>query len=1300
MRLQASLRVVFATLFFAFTLTVCAQQSLLDSPIANRPTPSRISQRIDDTRIVRLAGNTHPMARAEFDHGLTASSLPMERIVLVMRRSPEQEQALAAFNARQYDPQSPDFHHWLHAEEFGRLFGPSDADMAAVTGWLESHGFSIYEVSKSRVSLQFSGTAAQVQEAFHVEMHRYVVEGVEHIANDRDPAIPEALLPVVTGIASLHDFRHSHGTQGGDYVKRDLRTGKFTRLDPQPQSAKNPGAPVTKGPTLLKDNTRLIPKTTYVNQFDDSVEDLSPYDYATIYNIMPLWNSGITGTGVKIAIIGVSDVAPTDVALFRSTFGLPAAPLNTIHNGTDPGYDTTNGGQGENTLDVEMAGSSAPGATVELVVSASTATTGGDILSAVYITDNEVAPIMSGSYGECELALGSSQNSLYNQTWQQGATAGISIFESAGDEGSAACNNQNATPPTGDSMGLQVNGIASSPYVTAVGGTDLTWPFTPNVPLSTYWNVDNNSVYGNAKSYMPEMVWNSTCTNPALLNVISANGQPLKSTEELCNDAVNSDSYLVLISAGSGGVSQCTTPTGTTPATCAGGYAKPSWQKGVGVPADGKRDIPDVSTFASYGFKTQHTGIPSSQLLLCMASTSPDNSCTYNNPEYIIFQENGGTSAATPLTAGVMALVIQKTGQTQGLANPIFYQLAATENYANCNSSTVAASNSCIFNDITFGTNSQVCATGGPNCVTATAGDAVGTLAGYAAGTGYDLATGLGSINVTNLVNAWPKTTSGTSSATLTPTSVTFPSTTVGTTSATTEVVTLKNTGTASLTAAGANAITLTGANSTSFAASTTCSFPLAAGASCTITLSFDPTAAGTLTGTLSVVDSAGTQTAAITGTGAASSTTKLTVTPSSLNFPSTAVGSVSATQAITISNTGNTAITLSGVTFSGSGASSFIRLSTTCTNPLAAGASCNSYIEFQPTTAGALSATLSVNSNAPVVSLPVMGTGSAAGPQVTVTPGSLTFASTVVGSVSATQAITIKNTGGSAVTLSGVTFSGAGASSFLRTSTTCSNPLAVGASCNSYVEFHPTTTGTLSATLSVNSNAPVASIPVSGTGAAAGLTLTVTPGSLTFASTVVGTATATQAITIKNTGSSAITLSGVTFSGTGASSFTRTSTTCTNPLAAGASCNSYVQFQPTTTGALSATLSVNSNAPVASIPVSGTGAAAGLTLTVTPGTLTFPSTTVGVASATQAITIKNTGSSAITLSGVTFSGTGASSFIRTSTTCTNPLAAGASCTSYVEFTPTVTGALTATLAVNSNATGSPQTVAVSGTGK
>jgi subtilase family serine protease len=726
---------------------------------AGAQTVSRIVGQPDDGKLVRLVGNTHPMARPRYDRGRLDGGTSMERLVLLLKRSPEQEAALAAFNERQYQEGSADYHHWLHAEEFGKLYGPSDADIAKVKGWLEREGFIVDGVSKGRVTLEFSGTAANVEDAFHVEMHNYLVNGEKHVANDRDPSIPAALAPVVGGIASLNNFFPKPQHVLGKFVKRNLKTGEITDVNPDPNASKlsESGDQVA----TLKHGTGPVGEYGYVPTGGDyPKEDVTPYDFAAIYNLLPLWNAGTKGAGQTVAISGISDIVAKDVATFRSSFGLPATPVfETVHNGSDPGV--ISGDSTENTLDVEMSGAAAPSAQIILVVSASTKTTSGVQLSLSYIVDNETAPIMSASYGGCELAQGTTGNATFNSIYQQGATEGISIFESSGDQGSAGCSDSDTPGPNADQYGLQVNGLASSPYVTAVGGTDFTWSFITGGPAK-YWNTTNASNGSNAKGYIPETPWNSTCANPLVFTIFT-NG--FTSAEQFCNAAIGSnDEGLIVITGGSGGKSACTTSSGGFLDSCSGGYAKPTWQAGKGVPADGKRDLPDVSFFASAGFPD---GLIGSAILFCQSSSSPTSSCDYSDPDYIIYQEIGGTSASSPYMAGVMALVEEKAGGKQGLANPTFYSLATKQVNAGtqCNSASVASGNTCVFYDSTAGTNAQVCYTGDQNCTTKISGDELGILSGYATTAGYDQGIGLGSMNVTNLVNAWPTTAETTTSA-------------------------------------------------------------------------------------------------------------------------------------------------------------------------------------------------------------------------------------------------------------------------------------------------------------------------------------------------------------------------------------------------------------------------------------------------------------------------------------------------------------------------------------------------------
>jgi subtilase family serine protease len=830
--------------------------------------PSRVERRVAPDDTVFLPGNTHPMASPELDRGLVEADLALGPLRIVLNRSPEQERGLAAFMERQNDPSSPDYHHWLHADEFGRAYGPNDADIAAVTAWLKSNGLQGIQVAKGRTSIAFSGNAAQVQNAFRVQMHRYLVDGVLHVANDRDPQIPRALAPVVGGVFGLSDFRGSPQLARGQYVKHDLNSGVTVPLAPESSPPEGPASP------------GLAPELAFSNA-TGAREDVTPYDFATIYNVLPLWKETkpIIGTGVKIAIAGGSDIDLADVSTFRSAFGLPKNPPTIIHNGADQGVQND---EDENTLDVEMAGAAAPGADVMLVVTGPKA--GGYGESAVYIVENEIAPIMNMSYGQCELDLGTSGNLAFNGLFQQGAAEGISIFISSGDQGATACTRANPKATAVDKAGLQVNGYASSPYVTAVGGTDFIWNYITNGE-STFWTT-NAADGASARGYVPEQAWNNSCSDPLLLaNFNTSAGKPFANSEALCNGLARylNGFYKDLLNVwgGSGGYSHCTaTTTGSSGTTCnsGSGYAKPTWQSGTGVPADKKRDVPDLSLFSAawiLGPDLAGLGAPDfggSAILFCF--TGGSGSCGYNpnNPSEIIMQEVGGTSAASPYMAGVMALVIQQTGATQGLANAALYKLAAKDTLSTCNALNVVVGSGCVFHDVTSGSNAMPCevGTGEPLCVAENKGDSYGLSAGYAATTGYDLTTGLGSINAANLVKDWTSV-APTPKVSITPTTgLAFGASAVGATSAA-KLVTVKNVGSVAATLFEYGA-TIGGTGATSFLKSaTTCGATLAVGASCTIGVEFKPAAKGSLTATLSISDNAASatpQTVALSGTG------------------------------------------------------------------------------------------------------------------------------------------------------------------------------------------------------------------------------------------------------------------------------------------------------------------------------------------------------------------------------------------------------------------------------------------------
>jgi len=711
-----------------FRLCLAAATLLVVPVLASAQTANvqpRITAAIDERNLSTLKGNTHPLARPEFDRGAAPDSLPMERMLLVLKRGPDQEAALDALMEQQQDASSPNFHNWLTPAQFGQQFGPSDQDIQTITMWLQSHGFQIAKVSNGRTVIEFSGTAGQVQEAFHTAIHKYNVNGKEHWANSSDPQIPSALTSVVVGINTLHNFpRQPMHHVGGEFSKSNQT--------------------VTPGPSKsLITFGGLNCGVPGLNCYG-----LGPYDFATVYNVTPLWNATpthIDGTGQVIAVVGESDVTIQDIRNFRNIFGLPASDPQVILDGPDPGIQP--GDETESDLDLEWTGGVAKGATIDFVIAQTTSTSLGVDLAAQYIVDNNLAPVLSESYGICELFLGSAGNQFYNQLWQQAAAQGITALVATGDSGSGVCE-RNARTNGPAQFGLSVSGFSSTPYNIAVGGTD----FNDLTNVSTYWSPTNSVPPGapactpptvSAKSYIPETTWNDTCTNAVFGNLLGFS----PNAETNCNNPQIEANGFDIPEGGSGGKSNCINGVGQDPSSCTQGYAKPSWQTAL-TPHDSARDVPDVSMFAAVG------GPSGAFYLLCAADITSGgfSSCQASDPNthYI---EIGGTSASTPVFAGIMALVNQATGSRQGNANYVLYKLAAASG-ASCNSSNGAGTN-CVFYDTTDGTIAMPCAKGSPNCTVSNQADSVGILSGYATTTGYDLATGLGTVNANNLVNAW-----------------------------------------------------------------------------------------------------------------------------------------------------------------------------------------------------------------------------------------------------------------------------------------------------------------------------------------------------------------------------------------------------------------------------------------------------------------------------------------------------------------------------------------------------------------
>ena len=581
----------------------------LISALGLRAAPAdRISRPVESRNIRVVSGSLHKLAQPQFDQGSVDPDMRMDDVTIMFQPSASQQADLDRLLADQQNPSSPQFHKWLTPEEFGDRFGISSGDQSKVVAWLASQGLAIQRSGRGRNWVSFSGTSARVSRALHTSIHRFEVDGEIHFANTTDPEVPEALADIVGGFLGLNDFR-------------------------------------------LKSFAKPVP-----NLNSGSSHFLAPADFATIYNLGPLYQAGIDGTGQAIAVVGDSEIQITDIRAFRTRYGLPANdPRLVPYSSTSPGF---NGDQLEANLDLEWAGATAPRATIFYVY-------GPSVVSAIsFAVSASVAPILSISYGGCEVGFAPA---FFRSIGQQANAQGITILAASGDAGAAGCDRQASEPLA--TRGLSPSWPVSLPEVTGVGGTQFV------EGNGNYWAATNSPTFGSALSYIPEAAWNE------------------------------SDSF-GLASTG-GGVSQI--------------YSRPAWQTGPGVPNDNFRHVPDISLSAA------------------------------SHDAYFInyLGANGavaGTSASAPAMAGIVALLNQyqvSKGFLKlpglGNINPQLYRLAQSVPAA--------------FHDTPAGDNIVPCAQASPDCTT-------GKI-GYQAGPGYDMATGLGSVDANVLVTLWNSATKG-----------------------------------------------------------------------------------------------------------------------------------------------------------------------------------------------------------------------------------------------------------------------------------------------------------------------------------------------------------------------------------------------------------------------------------------------------------------------------------------------------------------------------------------------------------
>ena len=728
-RHSRSVALLFAVLALVFTFNVTSGAQVKRS---------LITEEIDQSRRITLTGNTRPEANAVNDRGAVQGAFPLNHIVLLLRRPAETEQSFRQYLDDLHDPATPTFHRWLTAAQQGQRFGPAQQDVNTIKAWLQSQGFVVNTIYDSGILIDFSGTAEQVSQAFHTEIHQLEVNGEHHIANMSDPEIPDALAPAIVGIVSLNDF---------------MPHPMLVNVKPLARSAKAGPSPDYTNPGCLQGT---------------SCYSVVPADLATIYNFPP-HVTGQMGEGRTIALIENSDVySRSDWQTFVNKFGLSAyhPVFQQVHPGPgciDPGI---NGADGEATLDAEWATAAAPAAHIKLASCSDALIFGGFLALQNLLQETPTPDVVSISYGAAESDLGVAYNAYIDSLYQTAGGAGVSVYVAAGDSGAAG--NDNHEPYA--IYGINVSGFASTPDNVAVGGTDFEDTYRHN--NRTYWNSSNDPLtYGSAKSYIPEIPWNDSCAS-SLLAKFWSNSTPLF----FCNHLNSLGQQLFLnTQAGSGGPSGCATGSPSTPGVVSGncaGYAKPWYQNGfLGVPSDGVRDLPDVSLFAA-------NGVWSHFYVYCFSDPTPNRGGAPCTGAPSGWSGAGGTSFAAPIWAGIQALLNQKINSLSG--NPVFvlYNLAKTDtNYGSghCDSNSPAGpSSSCIFYDVT--------PTGLPSGVTSDMDVPCSSLSGtlhncyqpggatlgvlstsntvlqpaYGTATGWDFATGIGTVNVQNLINNWP----------------------------------------------------------------------------------------------------------------------------------------------------------------------------------------------------------------------------------------------------------------------------------------------------------------------------------------------------------------------------------------------------------------------------------------------------------------------------------------------------------------------------------------------------------------
>jgi subtilase family serine protease len=654
-----------AALFVATLLFSAVPSKTQQTPAQQTPAQpqARLAAPIANTARATLAGSQPPRARMAQDVGAVDSSMPLQSITMHFSRSTQQQADLDALIAAQQDPSSPQYHQWLTPADFGARFGLADADIAKTQAWLQSQGFNVISVSPSRNSVTFSGTASTASSAFGAPLHRYTLNGENHIAPSADLSLPAALASIIADIRGLSDFRpHPHFRRGNGALYKPNFTSAQTG-----------------------------------NHF------LTPGDIAVIYDIKAAYGAGFNGSGLTIAIMGQSQIVNSDITNFQTAIGQTAKPPISILVPNTGASQVFSLDESESDLDLEYSTGIAPGATINLVyVGSNQNSTVFDSLT--WAIQNRIAPILNISYGQCEPDLPQGFFASMNATLQQAAAQGQTVVSAAGDDGSTDCFDPTNASTIAQTNGLAVDFPSSSPFVTAVGGTEFTAAAVATGNNQYFTAAGSSDVVTSALSYIPEQAWNDDSA------------------------AFPTDP----LSAGGGGASIFATA--------------PTWQTGVpGIPAGTTmRLLPDIAlnsspNNAAYAYCTSdQSGWVQGQVGSCTSGLRDSSSQDLTLA--------GGTSFAAPIFSGMVAILGQAKGYTyQGLVNPTLYTIAS-------NPTTYASA----FHDITVGNNT--CSIGATYCSPAGA-------ANFNTSIGYDQATGLGSIDLNNLLTAWPKNTAGPSTA-------------------------------------------------------------------------------------------------------------------------------------------------------------------------------------------------------------------------------------------------------------------------------------------------------------------------------------------------------------------------------------------------------------------------------------------------------------------------------------------------------------------------------------------------------